>query len=165
MSPSLWSPLFPPNTQEYSGILATAVPLSFFFFLTVSALVFETGIGERVSGSSGMEDGPWRAASCFDGSRLLLRWSDEAGTSRPKSCQKNYPSSHLSMHGVPPGGKIQLLHMAEEEDNNEWKEQEVELHMRTMELFALFWEILIKQTKQFSPLHPKCLPLHCSSSC
>lgn len=26
-------------------------------------------------------------------------------------------------------------------------------------------EIVIKQTKQFSPLHPKCLPLHCSSSC
>lgn len=42
------------------------------------------------------------------------------------------------MHGVPPGGKIQLLHMAEEEDNNEWKEQEVELRKRTVELFALF---------------------------
>lgn len=43
------------------------------------------------------------------------------------------------MHGVPPGGKIQLLHMAEEEeDDNEWKEQEVELRKRTTELFALF---------------------------
>lgn len=43
------------------------------------------------------------------------------------------------MHGVPPGGKIQLLHMAEEEEeDNEWKEQEVELRKRTMELFALF---------------------------
>lgn len=31
------------------------------------------------------------------------------------------------MHGVPPGGKIQLLHMAEEDDDNEWEEREVEL--------------------------------------
>lgn len=101
--------------------------------------VFETGIGEGLCRSSGMEDGSWHAASCFDGSRLPLHWQDEAGTSRPRSCQKNYPSSHLSMHGVPPGGKIQLLHMAEEEeDYNEWKEQEVELRKRTMELFALF---------------------------
>lgn len=31
------------------------------------------------------------------------------------------------------------------------------------EPFARFWGVLIKQTKHFS--HPKCLPLHCSSSC
>lgn len=56
------------------------------------------------------------------------------------------------MHGVPPGGKIQLLHMAEEEDDDKWKEQEVDLRNTATELFALFWDILIKQTKQFSPL-------------
>lgn len=43
------------------------------------------------------------------------------------------------MHGVPPGGKIQLLHMAEEDDDDkEWKEQEVELWKKSTELFALF---------------------------
>lgn len=42
------------------------------------------------------------------------------------------------MHGVPPGGKIRLLHMAEEEDDDEWKEQEVELRKRTTEPLALF---------------------------
>lgn len=36
--------------------------------------VYETGVGKSMSGSSGTEDGPWRAASCFDGSRLPLRW-------------------------------------------------------------------------------------------
>lgn len=42
------------------------------------------------------------------------------------------------MHGVPPGGKIQLLHMAEEEDDKEWREQEAELGGSTVEPFALF---------------------------
>lgn len=64
--------LFSFLTIEYFRISATTVHLS--FFLTVSALVYETGTAESVSGSSGMEDGPWHAASCFDGSRLLLRW-------------------------------------------------------------------------------------------
>lgn len=36
--------------------------------------VYETAIVGSVSGSSGMEDGARRAASCFDGSRLPLRW-------------------------------------------------------------------------------------------
>lgn len=48
--------------------------------------------------------------------------------------------------------------MAEEEEDNEWKEQEVEFRKRAMELFALFWEILIKQTKQFSPCIPNVFP-------
>lgn len=30
------------------------------------------------------------------------------------------------MRGVPPGGKIQLLHMAAEEEGNEWREPVVE---------------------------------------
>lgn len=42
------------------------------------------------------------------------------------------------MHGVPPGGKTQLLHMAEE---GAGEEQEVELLNRTMELFALFYNV------------------------
>lgn len=41
------------------------------------------------------------------------------------------------MHGVPPGGKTQLLHMVEEGDNKEHKEREVELLKGTVELFAL----------------------------
>lgn len=42
------------------------------------------------------------------------------------------------MHGVPPGGKTPLLHMAEEGDNKEREEQEVELLKGTVELFARF---------------------------
>lgn len=42
------------------------------------------------------------------------------------------------MHGVPPGGKTQLLHMAEEGDDKERDEQEVELLKGCVELFALF---------------------------
>lgn len=42
------------------------------------------------------------------------------------------------MHGVPPGGKTQLLHMAEEGDDKEHEKQEVELLKGTVELFALF---------------------------
>lgn len=42
------------------------------------------------------------------------------------------------MHGVPPGGKTQLLHMAEEGNDKECEEQEVELLKGTMELFAPF---------------------------
>lgn len=42
------------------------------------------------------------------------------------------------MHGVPPGGKTRLLHMAEEGDDKEREEQEVELLKETVELFALF---------------------------
>lgn len=42
------------------------------------------------------------------------------------------------MHGVPPGGKTRLLHIAEAGDNEERKEQEVELLKGTVELFALF---------------------------
>lgn len=45
------------------------------------------------------------------------------------------------MHGVPPGGKTQLLHMAGEGDNKEHEEHEVELLNRTTELFALFYNV------------------------
>lgn len=56
------------------------------------------------------------AASCFDGSRLPWSLSDPAGTSRQRRCQKNYSGSHFSEHGVPPGGKVQQLHMVSLED-------------------------------------------------
>lgn len=45
------------------------------------------------------------------------------------------------MHGVPPGGKTQLLHMAEEGADEAHEEQEVELLNRTVELFALFYNV------------------------
>lgn len=56
------------------------------------------------------------------------------------------------MRGVPPGGKTQLLHMAEEGDDKGREEQEVELLKGPVELFALLLAMLIKQTKQLSQM-------------
>lgn len=66
------------------------------------------------------------------------------------------------MHGVPPRGKIQLLHMAEEVeeeegDDEEWKESEVGFREESRGAVRpiLRRGVLIKQTKQFSP---PCIP-------
>lgn len=102
------------------------------FILPLSPLLRKGLASARVWVGAVAWTGPGVLPAVLMAPDCLCAGKTEQGTSRLRSCQKNYPRSHLTMHGVPPGGKIQLLHMAggRERLENDWKEQEVEFQMR-----------------------------------